>query len=348
MAISLIITLSYNPFSIQDIGLELSYLGTLGIVILNRPIKNYIINKLPKIPKQIIEIVSVTVSAQILIIPILILKFNTVSLTFILSNIIAIPITGIIILYGYINILLYYLIILNFQKEKYLKILLITLILILSINVVYNIFPQQLEIHIVDVGQGDCQLIITPNGKAMIIDGGQIEETELFNRIIKICQQNGTNVIIVEAGKEINIDKEIKLKILWPTRDINEINSINNNSIVARMEYNQFSMLFTGDIEETVENRLIEIYSKELLNTTVLKVAHHGSETSSNEGIIKLIAPKISVIGVGKDNKFGHPNKEVIRRIEEQNSQLFRTDLNGEITIKVNKKGRIKINCMNM
>lgn len=176
----------------------------------------------------------------------------------------------------------------------------------------------------------------------------QIEETELFNRIIKICQQNGTNVIIVEAGKEINIDKEIKLKILWPTRDINEINSINNNSIVARMEYNQFSMLFTGDIEETVENRLIEIYSKELLNTTVLKVAHHGSETSSNEGIIKLIAPKISVIGVGKDNKFGHPNKEVIRRIEEQNSQLFRTDLNGEITIKVNKKGRIKINCMNM
>ena len=83
MAISLIITLSYNPFSIQDIGLELSYLGTLGIVILNRPIKNYIINKLPKIPKQIIEIVSVTVSAQILIIPILILKFNTVSLTFI-------------------------------------------------------------------------------------------------------------------------------------------------------------------------------------------------------------------------------------------------------------------------
>lgn len=447
MAISLIITLSYNPFSIQDIGLELSYLGTLGIVILNRPIKNYIINKLPKIPKQIIEIVSVTVSAQILIIPILILKFNTVSLTFILSNIIAIPITGIIILYGYINIfvgifaikvankmsiilnillkiiisisniisklpfskiliptpniiyiLLYYLIILNFQKEKYLKILLITLILILSINVVYNIFPQQLEIHIVDVGQGDCQLIITPNGKAMIIDGGekenvlleylldkqimkidymmishfdsdhcynlievlenlkinnlivsrQIEETELFNRIIKICQQNGTNVIIVEAGKEINIDKEIKLKILWPTRDINEINSINNNSIVARMEYNQFSMLFTGDIEETVENRLIEIYSKELLNTTVLKVAHHGSETSSNEGTIKLIAPKISVIGVGKDNKFGHPNKEVIRRIEEQNSQLFRTDLNGEITIKVNKKGRIKINCMNM
>ncbi len=447
MAISLIITLSYNPFSIQDIGLELSYLGTLGIVILNRPIKNYIINKLPKIPKQIIEIVSVTVSAQILIIPILILKFNTVSLTFILSNIIAIPITGIIILYGYINIfvgifaikvankmsiilnillkiiisisniisklpfskiliptpniiyiLLYYLIILNFQKEKYLKILLITLILILSINVIYSIFPQQLEIHIVDVGQGDCQLIITPRGKVMIIDGGekenvlleylldkqimkidymmishfdsdhcynlieilenlkinnlivsrQIEETELFNRIIKICQQNGTNVIIVEAGKEINIDKEIKLKILWPTRDINEINSINNNSIVARMEYNQFSMLFTGDIEETVENRLIEIYSKELLNTTVLKVAHHGSETSSNEGIIKLIAPKISVIGVGKDNKFGHPNKEVIRRIEEQNSQLFRTDLNGEITIKVNKKGRIKINCMNM
>ncbi len=447
MAISLIITLTYNPFLIQDIGLELSYLGTLGIVILNRPIKNYIINKLPKMQKEIIEIASVTVSAQILIIPILILKFNTVSLTFILSNMLAIPITGIIILYGYINIFigifaikvankmsivlnvllkiiisisnivsklpfskiliptpniiyitLYYLIIINFRKKKKLIILIIVLIFALAINIIYNLFPKQLRIHIIDVGQGDSELIITPKGKKVLIDAGEkenvlleylldrkimkidyvlishfdsdhcynviqiIEElkienliisrqtknTELFNTIINLCNENRVNIIIVEAGYEIEIDKNIKLKILWPIKNENVINSLNNNSIVAKLEYNEFSMLFTGDIEEKIENKLLEKYQRNILKSTVLKVAHHGSESSSKEEIVKLISPKISVIGVGKENKFGHPNKDVIRRLKEQNSKIFRTDLNGEITIKVNKKGKIKINCMNM
>ena len=135
---------------------------------------------------------------------------------------------------------------------------------------------------------------------------------------------------------------------MWPIKNENVINSLNNNSIVAKLEYNEFSMLFTGDIEEKVENKLLEKYQRNILKSTVLKVAHHGSESSSKEEIVKLISPKISVIGVGKENKFGHPNKDVIRRLKEQNSKIFRTDLNGEITIKVNKKGKIKINCMNM
>ena len=132
-----------------------------------------------------------------------------------------------------------------------------------------------------------------------LIVSRQIEETELFNRIIKICQQNGTNVIIVEAGKEINIDKEIKLKILWPTRDINEINSINNNSIVARMEYNQFSMLFTGDIEEKAERKLIA-KENSILKSDMIKLAHHGSKTSSIKEFISAVNPKIAIASVRK------------------------------------------------
>lgn len=181
-----------------------------------------------------------------------------------------------------------------------------------------------------------------------LIISRQTKNTELFNTIINLCNENRVNIIIVEAGYEIEIDKNIKLKILWPIKNENVINSLNNNSIVAKLEYNEFSMLFTGDIEEKVENKLLEKYQRNILKSTVLKVAHHGSESSSKEEIVKLISPKISVIGVGKENKFGHPNKDVIRRLKEQNSKIFRTDLNGEITIKVNKKGKIKINCMNM
>lgn len=447
MAISLIITLTYNPFSIKDIGLQLSYLGTLGIILLNKPIKIFFINNIKRIPQKIAEIVSVTISAQILIIPVLILNFNTISFTFLLSNILAIPIVGIIILYGYVNIfigtfaikiakrisiileillkfliliselvskiplskviiptpnimyiILYYLIVFNFRKKKKLKVLIIILILLILINLVYKLFPKQLEIHVIDVGQGDSELIITPKGKVILIDGGekenilleylldrgiikieyilishfdsdhcyniiqiieelkvrnlviskQVKNTELFDKIISLCNENQVNIMIVEAGCEIEIDKDVKLKILWPTKDVNAIDSLNNNSIVAKLEYNEFSMLFTGDIEEKVEDKLLEIYPKNILKSTILKVAHHGSISSSKEKIIDKIEPKISTIGVGKDNKFKHPNEKIIERLIKNNSQIFRTDLNGEITIKVNKRGRIKINCMNM
>lgn len=103
MSFAIIITLIDNPFAIQDIGLQLSYLGTLGIVTLNKPILNFISRI---IPYQISKGISVTIAAQILIIPIILLEFNTISFTFIISNILAVPIAGIIIIYGYINILL--------------------------------------------------------------------------------------------------------------------------------------------------------------------------------------------------------------------------------------------------
>lgn len=268
----------------------------------------------------------------------------------------------------------------------------------MMINIIYNFIPKKLEIHVIDVGQGDCELVITPRGRKILIDGGekenvllkylldrqileldyiiishfdsdhcynlievlerlkvknliiskQIEKTELFEKIIKICEQRKVNVIVVEAGNEIQVEKNIKIKILWPIKMIEQNLGINNNSIVAKLEYNSFSMLFTGDIEEKVENKVLELYSENELKSIVLKVAHHGSKSSSTDKLINKIKPKISVIGVGKDNKFGHPNNEVIERLQKCKSYIFRTDLNGEITIKVYKNGRTKINCMNM
>lgn len=446
MAFSLIITLTYNPFSIQDIGFELSYLGTLGIITLNKPITQYLIEKIP-ISQKIIEMISVTISGQILIIPIMLLRLNSISLTFLLSNVIAVPLAGVIILYGYINIfmgifsikfarvfavilnillkilimiskvvakipfskiliptpsiihiILYYLIILNYSRKKYRNLFIVLLIISILFSLIYNLLPKKLEIHVIDVGQGDSELIITPKRKKILIDGGekenvlleylldrqimkleyvlishfdsdhcynlvevlenlqvdnliiskQIQKTELFEKIIKICEEKNVNIIVVEAGDEIEVEKELKIKILWPIKNIDENSSMNDNSIVAKLEYNNFSMLFTGDIEEKVENKLIEMYSENMLESTALKVAHHGSVSSSSQLIINKIMPEISVIGVGSGNKFGHPNVEVIKRLEECKSKIFRTDLNGEITIKVDKKGKIKINCMNM
>ena len=93
---------------------------------------------------------------------------------------------------------------------------------------------------------------------------------------------------------------------------------MNNNSIVCKLNYKNFSMLFTGDIEEIAEKQILQEYKNnvQLLKSTILKVAHHGSKTSSTQEFVEMVTPKIALIGVGKNNKFGHPNDGVIKRLE--------------------------------
>lgn len=102
-------------------------------------------------------------------------------------------------------------------------------------------------------------------------------------------------------------------------------------------------MLFTEDIEKIAERKILEIYKDnlEIMNSAVLKVAHHGSNTSSIQDFLSFVKPKIALIGVGKNNKFGHPSNDVIQRLKENGTKIYRTDESGEISIIVNKKGRI-------
>ena len=120
-------------------------------------------------------------------------------------------------------------------------------------------------------------------------------------------------------------------------------NAINNNSLVCKLNYKKFSMLFTGDIEEIAEKSILQRYSKKELNSIVLKIAHHGSKTSSTEEFIKKVLPKNAIIGVGKNNLFGHPSMEVIERLKEFGIKIYRTDECGEITITVNNRGEILV-----
>ena len=118
-------------------------------------------------------------------------------------------------------------------------------------------------------------------------------------------------IIVVEKGDIINIERDLKIRILFPTNELIEENVLNNNSVVAKLEYKKFSMLFTGDIEKIAEEKLLKNISNNLLKTDILKVAHHGSKTSSIQEFVKKVQPKIALIGVGKNNKFKHPDSEV-------------------------------------
>lgn len=153
-----------------------------------------------------------------------------------------------------------------------------------------------------------------------IIIGKQFEASQNYQEFVKLVKEKKIKVHVVEEGQRINIEKNLYFDILWPSSDevISE-NSINNNSLVCKLSYQKFSMLFTGDIEEIAEKAILKKYKgTNVLQSTILKVAHHGSKSSSTEEFLKAIKHKIALIGVGKNNTFGHPNTGVLERIEEK------------------------------
>lgn len=159
-----------------------------------------------------------------------------------------------------------------------------------------------------------------------VIISKQGEQSENLNIFKELVKKKGIKVIVVEQGDIIKIEKNLYIDILWPKKSnlISE-NILNNNSIVCKLHYNNFSVLFTGDIEEKAERQILQEYSSNLniLNSQILKVAHHGLNTSSTQEFIDAVNPRIALIGVGENNKFGHPNKNVIKRFENMRNRVL-------------------------
>ena len=178
-----------------------------------------------------------------------------------------------------------------------------------------------------------------------VIIGKQYSNCENLQKFLKIIKEKNIKVNIVEGESKIKIENNLYFDVLWPNdTDIVFKNSINNNALVCKLNYKNFSMLFTGDIEQEAENKIVFKYKNtKILNSTIIKVAHHGSKSSSTEDFLKLVQPQIALIGVGANNTFGHPNSEIINKIENYNVKVYRTDEMGEIEMNVNSKGKIKI-----
>ena len=150
------------------------------------------------------------------------------------------------------------------------------------------------------------------------------EFNELEQELIKVLDKK--KIPYYSCIKELNIDNN-KLYFLNNKLYDNE----NDNSSVIYIELNNHKFLFMGDAVTDVEEDLIEKYN--LKDIDVLKVGHHGSKTSSSESFIGEMNPKYSVISVGKNNRYGHPNKEVLNLLED--SKIYRTDQDGSIMFKI-------------
>ncbi len=175
-----------------------------------------------------------------------------------------------------------------------------------------------------------------------IIIGKQFEYSEKYEELIQIAKSKKINIHIVEAGQKIRIDKETFIDILWPSSK-NKImeNSINNNSLVFKLG----SILFTGDIEEVAEKAILNKYNNnlEILQADIIKVAHHGSKTSSCKEFLNAVKPKIALIGVGKNNNFGHPSEITLESLRDIGCIIYRTDKQGEIELNIKENSKILI-----
>jgi len=153
--------------------------------------------------------------------------------------------------------------------------------------------------------------------------------TNTFERFIDAIELNNIPVVAPELGGTFSLGGAV-FTILGP--DNPGCGNLNNCSIVLRMDYGNNSFLFTADIEVDVENRLVENFN-DYLSVDVLRVAHHGSRTSTSTRFLEAVDPQMAVISLGANNNFGHPHEVVMQRLTYKDIYIFRTDYQGHIVM---------------
>ena len=241
-----------------------------------------------------------------------------------------------------------------------------------------------LHVYFLDVGQGDSALIVTPEGRQVLVDGGPAPDSAIralseampegdrsldlvvvthldadhSRGLIDVLDQyevgaivagtesstasmyaqwqagverNKVDVVSVHQGYALDLGSRVVAEVLNPRSGISGGGSANNDALVLRMTYGSVSFLLTADIEAQTESLLALMGAG--IESTVLKVAHHGSKASSTAGFIDAVGPAVALISVGGDNSFGHPNDEVIGRLMRQigGENIYRTDRHGDV-----------------
>lgn len=136
--------------------------------------------------------------------------------------------------------------------------------------------------------------------------------------------------LYAEAGQVIHLGSDVFLQILAPHGDETNWES-NNASIVMRLVYKNTAVMLTGDASAGIEGYLVSLYGEQL-ESDVLKLGHHGSKTSTSEEFLAAVDPQFAVVSAGLDNRYGHPNQDVMERVFDQNIQVSHTGTDGTVT----------------
>ncbi|MEG2297306.1 MAG: DNA internalization-related competence protein ComEC/Rec2 [Clostridium sp.] len=163
-------------------------------------------------------------------------------------------------------------------------------------------------------------------------------EDESCDELADLARKRGSTVQYMERGQSIQVGK-LSLTAIYPGKN-GIASDKNDQSLVLLAGYGDFSMLLTGDVEDGGEQDILHNTDKRILpkRVTVLKAAHHGSASSTGAGFLELVQPEITVLSYGKGNSYGHPSKEVVRRLEKIKTNIWRTAVSGAVHITTDGK----------
>ncbi|TDX45520.1 MBL fold metallo-hydrolase [Orenia marismortui] len=158
--------------------------------------------------------------------------------------------------------------------------------------------------------------------------------SQSFKDLLLSISNKGLKINAAKAGISLLDDNKLHIKIIAPIKNYYE--ELNNYSVIAKITFDKTSILFTGDTESEVEKELLDTNYN--LEADLLKVAHHGSNSSTTKSFLKKVNPKYAVISVGKNNNYGHPTKSTLRKLQQEDIKVFRTDKQGTIVAISNGK----------
>jgi competence protein ComEC len=166
-----------------------------------------------------------------------------------------------------------------------------------------------------------------------VLESGLSYNSSIYQEWCNLVEEKHIKRDTARAGQEIDLGNGIEIEVLNPPASLwaGTSDDVDNNGVVLKLTWNKFSFLFTADIREEVEFELIG--QRANLKSTVLKVSHHGSKTSTTSQFLAAVDPEVAVISVGEDNPFGHPSSEVMERLIDRlgEDNVYRTDEDGTI-----------------
>lgn len=444
-----LILLLWNPYQLYHAGFQLSFGATLAIVLLYKDIQQLLYKM--HIRSFVGDALAVILSAQLGVLPILLIHFNQFTPWALAANLIVTPVLGCITIGGMVLAVLGQISLELAAFAGYFTYPLLSFVLWVSRSisrlpyasipvatpsflwiityftylwVALRILPGhkpklvrikgaaaaaactlllllqsppagQLTAVFMDVGQGDSMVMVSPTGKAVLIDGGgrfgaegqkgvgertvipclldlgitqidvmiathahldhiqgleevlgtlrvkrlvipRVLEQDAFSELLELCRNKKVEVAMCSAGDTIIIDSSTQLEVLSPEKDTAPAaGEMNNTSLVMMLRHGDVSMLLTGDAEQEIEQQLMKQGMP--LQAQLMKLGHHGSDSSSTEEFLEAVQPEAAVISVGR-NEFGHPAPNILERLEKLGIRAYRTDKEGAVRVKSDGK----------
>lgn len=165
-----------------------------------------------------------------------------------------------------------------------------------------------------------------------IYETGVLGYDDLQEAVRELAEEQGTGILLTDEGEEVDEGDEVSLKILAPDTNLQnkKLDNLNAASIILLLTYGETSILLTGDAPIDEEGEILDDIFE---SVDVLKVAHHGSVTSTSGNFLETVLPRYGIISVGADNDYGHPNPATLERLRLRGIPILRTDLDGDVLV---------------